>query len=275
MALFVEGANVSAAWVAGLDRLLAGDGEAVNLTMAIADPTTEDPAIRSAIDSFVGERRRARPKSIELVSTVANTIFPQSLYIEGLGEGAEQHLYALEKRARGLTHLRNRQGTYFERMAAWPVDSPIEGEKPTTFNQLDQAVTRLRRLRAQGKQRGNQFEIGMTTPADEAIAVPIVVPGRDRQTMGFPCLSHVSLSLQKGVIHMTAIYRNHEFVRRGYGNYLGLGRVLRFVAQQSGWPRGELTCVSASATVGGGAGLSRQAVEELLEACRRVQEGTT
>ena len=44
--------------------------------------------------------------------------------------------------------------------------------------------------------------------------------------MGFPCLSHVSLSLQKGVVHMTAIYRNHEFIKRGYGNYVGLGRVL-------------------------------------------------
>ena len=46
MALFVEADNVSTAWVEALDRLLAGDGEAVNLTVAIADPTKEDPAIR-------------------------------------------------------------------------------------------------------------------------------------------------------------------------------------------------------------------------------------
>jgi hypothetical protein len=171
-----------------------------------------------------------------------------------------------------LTRVRNRQGTYFERMVAWPVEKPSNGQPAENFNQLDQAVTRLRRLRKQGTRRGNQFEIGLTTPADQAIAVPIVVPGRDRQTMGFPCLSHVSLSLQKGVVHMTAIYRNHEFIKRGYGNYVGLGRVLRFVAQQSGWPVGELTCVSASATVGGGAGFARGAVTELLDACRRAQK---
>ena len=272
MALFVEGDNVSTAWVEALDRLLAGDGEAVNLTVAIADPTTEVPAIRSVVDAFIDGRRRAHPKSVERVSTVANTIFPQSLYIERLGQGAEEHLYELERRSRGVSHVRNRQGTYFERMVAWPVEKPKKGQQAKTFNQLDQAVVRLRRLREQGTQRGNQFEIGLTTPADEAIAVPIVVPGRDRQTMGFPCLSHVSLSLQKGVVHMTAIYRNHEFIKRGYGNYVGLGRVLRFVAQQSGWQSGELTCVSASASVGSGAGFSPGALTELLQACRRAQK---
>lgn len=140
-----------------------------------------------------------------------------------------------------------------------------------TFNQLDQAVIRVRRLLEQGVRRGNKFEIGLS-PADEAIAVPVVVPGRDKQTIGFPCLSHVSLSLQKGVVHMTAIYRNQEFIKRGYGNYVGLGRLLRFVAQQSGWPMGELTCVSASVTAVGGAGFSRGPVSELLEACRRAQK---
>jgi hypothetical protein len=274
MALFVEAENVSAAWVEGLDRLLAANGEAVNLTVAIADPTGEEPEVRAVLDAFVVERRRARPKSVERVSSVSNTIFPQALYIERLGEGAESHLYGLEQRAREVTHVRNPKGTYFERMVAWPVDEPGPAKKVQTFNQLDQAVTRLRRLRQQGIRRGNQFELGLTTPADQAIAVPIVVPGRDRQTMGFPCLSHVSLSLQKGVVHMTAIYRNHEFVKRGYGNYLGLGRLLHFVAHQSGWPVGELTCVSASATVGGGAGFSRGALTQLLEACREAQKET-
>jgi hypothetical protein len=83
----------------------------------------------------------------------------------------------------------------------------------------------------------------------------------------------VSLSLQKGVVHMTALYRNHDFVKRAYGNYVGLGRMLRFVARQSGWPMGELMCVSSSATaLGGGAGFARGAVKDLLEACRRAQK---
>jgi hypothetical protein len=275
MALFVEGKNISDAWVDALDLLLAGDGEAVNLTVAIADPTSEAPEIRAVVDAFIDDRRRRARRGVEKVSTVANTIFPESLYIERLGEAAEEHLYEMERRGRDVSRRRNKQGTYFERMVAWPNGRPRGGEALQTFNQLDQAVNRLRGLRARGIKRGNQFEVGLSSPADEAIALPVVVPGRDKQTIGFPCLSHVSLSLQKGVVHMTAIYRNHEFIRRGYGNYVGLGRLLRFVATQSGWPIGELTCISASVTAIGGTGFSRGAVADLLRDCRRVQKGDT
>jgi ATP-dependent protease HslVU (ClpYQ) peptidase subunit len=49
--------------------------------------------------------------------------------------------------------------------------------------------------------------------------------------------------------------------------------MLRFIAHQSGWPMGELMCVSSSATaLGGGAGFARGAVTALLEACRRAQK---
>jgi hypothetical protein len=272
MALLVEGENVSTAWVEALDRLLEVGGEAVNLNVVIADPTSETLEIRNVVDAFVHERRQARRRSVETIESVANTIFPESLYIDRLGEDAEAHLYEMERRGRSVSHRRNPYGTYFERMVAWPDGRARRGETFETFNQLDQAVTRLRRLRQQGTRRGNQFEVGLASPADEAIAMPVVVPGRDTLTMGFPCLSHVSLSLQKGVVHMTALYRNHDFIKRAYGNYVGLGRLLRFVAQQSGWPIGELECVSASATaVRGGAGFARGAVTELLEECRRAQ----
>jgi hypothetical protein len=258
MAIFVHGPNVSAAWAQGLERLLDVGGEAVNLTVAIEDPATELPAVRAEVDAVIDGRRRTK-KGVQRISTVANTIFPQSLYVERLGADAEAHLYEMERRSRPVTRRRNSRGNYFERMVAWP------GPDGQSFNQLDQAITRLRRLREQGKQRGNQFEVGLSTPADEAIAMPVAVPGRDRQTIGFPCLSHVSLSLQKGVVHMSALYRNHEFVERAYGNYVGLGRLLRFVAHQSGWPMGELTCVSASVTLGG---FSKRSLNDLLAACR-------
>jgi thymidylate synthase len=258
MAIFIQGRNVSVAWLQGLAALLEVDGEAVNLAVAIDDPTTELPTIRAEVDAFIDERRPTK-KGLHRISTVANTIFPQSLYVERLGVGAEAHLYKMERRSRPITRRRNSRGNYFERMVAWP------GSDGQTFNQLDQAITRLRRLREQGHQRGNQFEVGLATPADEATAVPIAVPGRDRQTIGFPCLSHVSLSLQKGVVHMSALYRNHEFLDRAYGNYVGLGRLLRFVAHQSGWPLGELTCVSASVTLGK---FSKRSLNDLLAACQ-------
>jgi thymidylate synthase len=271
MADLVKGPNVSAAWVDGLDVLLSGDGEAVNFTVAIADPTTEEPEVRKVLDAFIDDRRAARKRSIERVSTVANTIFPESWYVEHLGEDAEKHLYELEIESRSVTHLHrgNKRGTYFERFVAWP------GPDGQPFNQLAQVVHRLRSAHERGQRRGNSYEIGITTPADEAVAAPVIVGGHDRQIMGFPCLSHASFSLQKGVVHLAAIYRSHEFINRGYGNYVGLGRLLRFVAVQSGWPVGELACMSASVTVHSGAGFGRGALTELLAECRRAQERST
>jgi hypothetical protein len=270
MALFVHETNVSTAWVAGLEALLANGGDAVNLTVAIDDPTSEDDDVRALLDDFNGERRRRDRKSVELVSTVANTLFPSAWYAEHLGEKADEHLYELERQSRAVNHRRNKSGTYFERMVAWP--GP-QGE----FNQLDQVVRRLRSARLRGHQRGNAYEIGVAQPSDEAIAVPIVVGGKDRKVRGFPCLSHLSFSLQEGTVHLSGMYRSHDFISRAYGNYLGLGRVLRFVGRQSGIPIGELTCISSSATaeIGHGAGLGRGAVQKLAEECRSALGGST
>jgi hypothetical protein len=267
MALFVSERNVSTAWVEALDALLAAGNDVVNLTVTIADPTEEHPGVRALIDEFNGDRRKRDRKAVELVSTVANTVFPEAWYREHLGVDAEEHLYELERTTRPVSRKRNRTGTYFERMVAWP------GPNGDRFNQLDQVVRRLRSAAIQGVQRGNAYEVSLAMPADEAIAVPIVVGGRDRQTRGFPCLSHLSFSLNKGVVHLSAMYRSHDFISRAYGNYLGLGRVLRFVALQAGFPIGEVTCLSASATAEiGKTGVGKYSLNALLGSCRAALE---
>jgi hypothetical protein len=266
MAVFVSEKDVSTAWVAALDALVRCGGETVNLTVAIADPTAEREGVRQVLDRFVGERRRATHNSVERVSTVANTLFPSAWYVpERLGPAAAEHLYDLERTTRPVTRRRNRRGTYFERMVAWPGPGKYE------FNQLAQVIDRLRLARERGHQRGHEYEVGLTTPADE-IAAPVLVPGKDRYTQGFPCLSHLSFSLLDGVVHLLAVYRSHDFISRAYGNYLGLGRVLHFVAQESGVPAGELTCVSASATaeITRGGGFGHQRVTALLADCQTV-----
>lgn len=263
MAAFVSEKNVSTAWLAALDALLTAGGDAVNLTVSIADPTAEDDGIRQVLDRFIAEQRRAKPRSVERLSTVANTIFPSAWYLpERLGPNAAEHLYEIERTTRPVSRRRNRRGTYFERMVAWPGGTE-------EFNQLDQAVRRLRSARARGHQRGHEYEVGVSTPTDE-IAVPVIVAGKDRSVRGFPCLSHMSFSLLHDAVHLLAVYRSHDFVSRAYGNYIGLGRVLQFVAHESGFLVGELVCASASATAethrGGNFGTER--VTALLADCR-------
>jgi len=268
MGIFVSENNVSTAWLVALSALLEAGGDAVNLTVCIADPTAENEGIRQVLDRFIASQRRAKPRSVQRVSTVANTIFPLAWYLpDRLGSAAAQHLFELEQTARPVSRRRNPRGTYFERMVAWP------GPDHQEFNQLDQAVRRLRSARMRGHGRGHEYEIGIAMPTDE-IAVPVIVPGKDRSTIGFPCLSHLSFSLLNGAVHLLGVYRSHDFVSRAYGNYLGLGRVLQFVAHESGFPVGDLTCVSASATAethrGGSFGTER--VTALIDDCRAALE---
>ena len=263
MALFVSDKNVSAAWVGGLMGLIGAGGEAVNLTVAIANPVVEIPEVRATLDEFIAARRLRNRKSVEKVSTVANTLFPQSWYRESLGDDAASHLYELERETRSVSHRTATRGTYFERLVAWP--DPDKGR----VNQLSRAIERLSAARERGDRRGNQYEVGVTGAIEDCIAAPIVVPGHDNSTRGFPCLSHISFSLHNGELHLTALYRSHDYLSRAYGNYIGLGRVLSFVGKESGWPIGELTCISSSATCEffRGGSFGKGPVEELLAKC--------
>lgn len=272
MSKLVVAENLSEGWLAGLEALIGANGHFVNLMVTISNPLDEDVKIRESLDVFLEERRgwKVQP-SVERVSTVANTIFPQALYRAALGSKARKHLYEMTLMARPVSRRRNMSGTYFERMVAWP------GPKGSV-NQLDQAITRLRRDKKKGRRRGNIYEIGVSTPEGddrfEPIDIPVYSAGLDNRTRGFPCLSHISLTLFGGVLHMTAVYRNHEFIRRTYGNYLGLGRLLNFLATESGWKVGELTCVSSHATAefGSSRGFGKTAIRELSERCRLSSE---
>ena len=81
--------------------------------------------------------------------------------------------------------------------------------------------------------------------------------------------SHLSFSLLHGAVSLLAIYRSQDFISWAYGNYLGLGRVLQFVAHESGFPAGELTCVSASAAaeINRGGSFGHEQVEALPDDC--------
>jgi hypothetical protein len=52
------------------------------------------------------------------------------------------------------------------------------------------------------------------------------------------------------------MYRNHAYVARGLGNFVGLGRLQAFVAAQSGATLGSLTCISTHAEIDAGKKMS-------------------
>lgn len=239
--------DISTAWLDAAEFLMdQPDWHTSNLAVAISQPTTERPAIRTELDDFL----RQAGADIPGVTTVAGTIFQQSFYRPSAND-PRQHLYNLERDTRRVVrrHPANRRGTYFQRLVAWPQADGGE------FNQLEATVVKLRTAAERGHRNGNKYELSVFHPL------------RDTNPLGFPCLSHVSVTLRDGYLDLTALYRNQYFISRAYGNYVGLAQLLRFLAAESGFEVGELLCIASHGRLDTDH-CGKTQVRELLERCQ-------
>lgn len=66
---------------------------------------------------------------------------------------------------------------------------------------------------------------------------------------------------------MTVLYRNHFYIEKLLGNLIGLGRLMSFVAKESGVAVGALTIVSTHALVDQPRSVTRRDIQNLLLAC--------
>jgi hypothetical protein len=235
----VGAATFSEAWVIALDHLIdRPKGKDINLVVAFPG-TAEDPAIRDVADRFLARAAQSNPKTgIYKIETVASTLFPDSWYVPDRALEPREHLYKMQRRAaRVHRRISGDAETYFDRMVAY--SSPAGG----TVNQLEEQVLRLQGQLAIIRSMSSAYEIGISIPGD----LRIQTPGSDRKYRGFPCLSHISLTLHQGAISLTALYRNQGFIRKAYGNYVGLARLARFIARETGVRVGEITCLASHA----------------------------
>lgn len=258
----IEGATLSDAWVDAVAYLVdCPKGKAVNV-VATFPGTAEDPAIRGAVDAFLTGTAARRPKAAVFeVETVASTLFPDSWYLPGRAEHPREHLYRMRARAaRVHRRISGESETYSDRLVSY---KSLTGE---VVNQLEEQVRRLQGQARVRAPKSSAYEIGISEPGD----LRVHIPGHDHQYMGFPCLSHISLTLHDGAVHLTALYRNQGFVRKAYGNYVGLARLARFFATEVGVGVGEITCVATHADAEFDvATLTR--LRQLVETCRSVR----
>jgi hypothetical protein len=262
MAVLVEGSDASIAWVKALEHLLEAGGAGVNLNVVFRG-YQRDHRVEAVLREFLSSVGLDSPK------TVANTIFPAALYHPELGQpGARERLYelALTGFRVGRRDPRNSSGTYFLRLIDCP--SPLG----TKVNQLEEVVTRLQKELSNVGPLGSAYELG-TVHAGEEVQftgdLRIRVPGRDRRLIGFPCLSHISLTLHNRQLHLSALYRHQYFVSRAYGNYLGLALLQDFICNEAKCEPGEILCIAtqASAEIGSRRGMGKRALKLLLESC--------
>jgi thymidylate synthase len=152
-------------------------------------------------------------------------------------------MYPRLRRYPGNTH-----GTYFGRLVAYP------GAKKAEIDQVGNIISRLRQQSSGKAPMTAAYEADLAHPADGAVPAELLVHAADRDNLyrGFPCLSHCSFQLDRdGRVHGAALYRSHYMFERAYGNYLGLGRLLAYIADQAGLARGTLTVMAGHAHLDG------------------------
>lgn len=205
--------------------------QAHNVLIDIADPlargTVSDPVV-SEVDAFL------RSRDVKPIETVANTIFPYSLYRR---YGAPIFFDRFTKNV--LPKARRPgdrwSGYYFERMISMPREG---GGEP--INQLMDIIARLRNPTVRAR---NKFELIIFDPARDV----------DDSPYGGQCLSFGSFKLRRDGdrerLDLTVMYRNHYYVEKLLGNLIGLGRLMAFVAAEGGTEMGELTVISTHAIV--------------------------
>jgi thymidylate synthase len=219
------------AWLAAAAAVQDAGGEAYNVVIDIADPIAvagPDKAILTEVDQFL------RTHHVDALAGVANTIFPQSL----LDRHGPDGLYAAynDKVLPRMKQMTHDWGRYFERMTAW---KKVKGDDVTIINPLDDLIRFMRVQIESERTYRNAYEMTIYDPARDAGKVS------NRQ-----CLSFLSFKLTHNKeLLLTVIYRNHAYVARGLGNFLGLGRLQAFVAAQSGAKLGSLTCLSTHAWI--------------------------
>jgi hypothetical protein len=218
-----------------------GVSRTTNLVVRVADPAVEVPDIRALADGLV------QVAGVQRIDTVASTLFPAAWAGRHPEPSAlSNHYRALYPRIRRATR-KNRDGTYFGRITAYPRDA---NEEP--FDQLSHTVEKLRQQRG-GRSLSSQYEISIWRPGDLA------------RGMGFPCLAHLSLHREDGGLHLTGYYRNQYLVERAYGNYLGLAGLQRYIAAATGLALGELVVIAGHAEIDTHRGVGMRAIDNLID----------
>jgi hypothetical protein len=220
--------DCASAWLAAASAVDQQKGHAAhNVIIDVADPTSgatlAHPVVRRVNDFLA-----ARNKSVECI---ANTIFPQSLYRR---YGHPAFIEVFHERVLPKVRSDSRwSGYYFERMTLMPQPNG----KP-----IDQLSRMIERINDPNNKSLNKHELSLFDPARDVTGSPY----------GGQCLSFLSFHLLPGspkTLLLTAQYRNHYYVEKLLGNLIGLGRLMSFVAKETGTTVGSLTVVSTNAEI--------------------------
>jgi len=200
--------NLSVAWARAFARVLER-GPTPSLLVQIDTSESgiaEDSQIR---DHLV---RALSCRGLSSINTVANTIFPDSLW------NPDQPRQSLFDRYRAIWPRvkkcrANRNGVYFQRLIGFPEFGAGEA------NQLDYII----RTYTGGNHRHSAHQASVYAPTIDAT---------NQRQRGFPCLQQVAFSIDNAELMVIGFYPTQHIFEKAYGNYLGLCRLGVFMAHE-------------------------------------------
>jgi hypothetical protein len=219
----IDEPSLSRAWARALVHVLDHPGTEISplvLSFTGFKPgePMEDAAIRGRLDRALSDAGFAT------VQTIANTIFPASLW--KLAGGNRTRLIELYRevlpRIKGVDPRRNGRGLYFERLTMY-------GRGPYEGNQLEFIL----RSHKKGTRR-SKYQASIFDPERDHI---------NAAQMGFPCLQHLTFApLSGSSLAVNAFYATQQLFDKAYGNYLGIARLGSFMAQEMSLTLKRVTC---------------------------------
>jgi hypothetical protein len=235
-----EETNLSVAWARAFSVILAKYSRElspflVSITGFRDGIVFEDEDLRHALDTSLDENGH------QSVETVANTIFPESLWRRSGRNRTtlfEQYLENLPDYV-AMAPTKNCCGLYFARLIAFDLD-PATGDRlphmpvelaPNKSNQLEFIIRKWQ----DGLRRRGMFQACVFDPVRDHT-------GAAQQP--FPCLQHISLvpDAKSGTLGLNAFYATQQLFVKAYGNWLGLARLGSFLAHEMGLRFDRLTC---------------------------------
>jgi thymidylate synthase len=215
----IRAGNVVDAWKLAAEYILE-HGDAFNLVIDIQRGAAAD----------ANEIRRYNPKKFLATARsnedVANTIFPKESKYWNANDKIFYDHYVPAYRTL-LRHGPRSWGMYFLRLVDF-------GE--LRINQLERVVAGMS---SWGHNHKAAFTIHFSSSETDA-----------PRPQGAPCLQYCEFVQKNGVLSLMAVYRSHDYYTKALGNFLGLSRLLRYVAGRTNLQVGSIVCHSTYAFLG-------------------------
>jgi len=243
----IRGNDVTEAWMKSISHLEQNGREDYNLIVEIENPSQDCLETRKRLNTVL------TGLSFQTIETVASTIFPVHL-LSGKPSRTDfyQRFYRIYPKLRRVPD--NRKGTYFGRLVGWGFTN---SDNPG-FNQIEDVITKLSRERQNGRGIRVMYEMSIYNPELD-----------HTNQMGFPCMSFISIKIRDSYVDLVAVYRNQHFIKKAYGNYLGLGMLQRFICEHSGFRLGKLTCIATHAEL---ESVKKASMIQLLQLASSVEQ---